>query len=999
MSISSKFLFLETRFITLLIGFLFIGSNIVKAQNFDYLIITPAAFSPQNETWDDELITLQTSRGYHPLLITIQDGVNRDDIKQTITTYYQNNPIKYVLLVGSAKDGPPQAPRDTSILDLYRDHGTIKAAADFVNGNYIPFFAVESNNPWNPPRSYVATDDPYISDLTSHGQVYIGRIPVISVTEAEDYVAKLQNYYNHSPAYLAALNNEIIITTNIDHPTNGCTGTMVDRIINNLKEEHISSSTDVTLLNVSDFNYDCYYFDERYPCEDSENHFTDLLNPGASIISSMSTGGGPQILAGWFWENGDYNFTNKNTAMPFLVAAGCNMGEVNYYNVESSMRKLMTYYNGGIIGAIAPTNTSEQHANGYLLNRFNDLIKIDNSLPLGEIFRTLKMEIAANFPIFEFYYNSLVFFGDPSMLSSLYKHRSGSISASTTWNGNIVIDNSVALASGRTLTIKPGTKIYFKNGSAITINGTLNAVGTSSQKILFNSDGITNSGLITFNGTGSSNSVLDYVEVRNRSGIQCMNGADITIQNSRIELCTNGIYIYNSEPLVISNTIQNPSINGIYGEASGKYPLIKGNTIIKTTNHQYQGIYLLNQSLPFITANDIQGFAYGLYIGGGGYTYFMDNNYVTPSQNNRFYDNIVGIGSAWGSYVFACENRGRDCNNNSIYTNSSYDASAYQSGTIYAGYNYWGTDGAQLYQDGTSYIDASNPLSSDPWPPIIPHDEKLVTPVQNNNPRANGNDDIFECIDLERQNRTTELIQLCKQMLTQNSNADFALVELVKVKRKFHINGIKEYLDSLLSGNRPFRARVLDHLANIALDENKYNVANQIFNLILQQYPNTPIAINVMFEKFFAALNIIENRELAGQFLSDLQSLEINDNDFLMRLHMAETLYNQSGNSHMSKPTNSHDEINEVMEYALFNNFPNPFNPSTTINYQLPQNGLVTLKVYDILGKEVATLVNEQKIQGSYSANFDASKLASGVYIYQLRVNDFVSSKKMLLLK
>ena len=85
--------------------------------------------------------------------------------------------------------------------------------------------------------------------------------------------------------------------------------------------------------------------------------------------------------------------------------------------------------------------------------------------------------------------------------------------------------------------------------------------------------------------------------------------------------------------------------------------------------------------------------------------------------------------------------------------------------------------------------------------------------------------------------------------------------------------------------------------------------------------------------------------------------------------------------------------------YDLSQNYPNPFNPATTINYQMPQTGFVTLRVYDILGKEVATLVNQQKNQGRYSVNFDASRLASGVYIYQLRVNDYVSSKKMLLLK
>lgn len=86
-------------------------------------------------------------------------------------------------------------------------------------------------------------------------------------------------------------------------------------------------------------------------------------------------------------------------------------------------------------------------------------------------------------------------------------------------------------------------------------------------------------------------------------------------------------------------------------------------------------------------------------------------------------------------------------------------------------------------------------------------------------------------------------------------------------------------------------------------------------------------------------------------------------------------------------------------EYYLYQNYPNPFNPATTINYQLPQTGFVTLKIYDILGKEVATIVNEQKSQGRYSVNFNAARLASGVYLYQIRVNDFVSSKKMLLLK
>ncbi|MCG6914330.1 T9SS type A sorting domain-containing protein, partial [bacterium BMS3Abin03] len=91
--------------------------------------------------------------------------------------------------------------------------------------------------------------------------------------------------------------------------------------------------------------------------------------------------------------------------------------------------------------------------------------------------------------------------------------------------------------------------------------------------------------------------------------------------------------------------------------------------------------------------------------------------------------------------------------------------------------------------------------------------------------------------------------------------------------------------------------------------------------------------------------------------------------------------------------------LSAVESYDLAQNYPNPFNPSTTIKYQLPEDGMVTLKIYDILGREIKTLVNEQKSIGRYEVKFDASDLATGVYIYRLKVNDFVSVKKMVLVK
>ena len=86
-------------------------------------------------------------------------------------------------------------------------------------------------------------------------------------------------------------------------------------------------------------------------------------------------------------------------------------------------------------------------------------------------------------------------------------------------------------------------------------------------------------------------------------------------------------------------------------------------------------------------------------------------------------------------------------------------------------------------------------------------------------------------------------------------------------------------------------------------------------------------------------------------------------------------------------------------EFVLSQNFPNPFNPSTRIQYQVSSNSHVSLKVYDVLGNEVASLVNEEKEAGRYEVEFDAEKLSSGVYFYQLKAGNFIATRKMLLLK
>ena len=92
-------------------------------------------------------------------------------------------------------------------------------------------------------------------------------------------------------------------------------------------------------------------------------------------------------------------------------------------------------------------------------------------------------------------------------------------------------------------------------------------------------------------------------------------------------------------------------------------------------------------------------------------------------------------------------------------------------------------------------------------------------------------------------------------------------------------------------------------------------------------------------------------------------------------------------------------QVTNPIIYELSQNHPNPFNPSTIITYQLPEQSRVTLKVYDIIGKEVATLVDKEQAVGSYEVEFDAASLSSGIYIYRLQAGDYIAQKKMVLVK
>ena len=102
------------------------------------------------------------------------------------------------------------------------------------------------------------------------------------------------------------------------------------------------------------------------------------------------------------------------------------------------------------------------------------------------------------------------------------------------------------------------------------------------------------------------------------------------------------------------------------------------------------------------------------------------------------------------------------------------------------------------------------------------------------------------------------------------------------------------------------------------------------------------------------------------------------------------------------KDNGNTEVINELSNpdgYTLFQNYPNPFNPTTKISYQIPEPRFVLLKVFDVLGNEIATIVNEEKAPGEYEVEFNASKYSSGIYFYKLQTGNYSMIKKMVILK
>ncbi|MFO7525912.1 MAG: PQQ-dependent sugar dehydrogenase [Ignavibacteriaceae bacterium] len=184
-----------------------------------------------------------------------------------------------------------------------------------------------------------------------------------------------------------------------------------------------------------------------------------------------------------------------------------------------------------------------------------------------------------------------------------------------------------------------------------------------------------------------------------------------------------------------------------------------------------------------------------------------------------------------------------------------------------------------------------------------------------------------------------------------------------------------------LSGGYLFRFKLTGNRRKIAVEDRRLHdrVADNLDKWDLTE------SESILFGKDFGILTDIQTAPNGNLYVLSLSNGAI-----------YEVFHTSQGSG--NKFALSSDGI-QPLDYELLQNYPNPFNPSTTISWQSPVDSWQTLKIYDLLGREIATLVDEEKPAGTYEINFDASGLPSGIYFYKIQLGNFIETKKMILIR
>ncbi len=438
-----------------------------------------------------------------------------------------------------------------------------------------------------------------------------------------------------------------------------------------------------------------------------------------------------------------------------------------------------------------------------------------------------------------------------------------------------------------------------------------------------------------------------------------------------------GIFVSNSSPVLYRNVIQNNDSLGVFaietanprfGDYQRNDP---GNNVIR--NNGAVQVYAVNAA-PFFGLQDLHDY--------GGY-----NSIYGPEEVD-----VLNVVAEDGSEVTA-------------------------------NIAWWGVyppNESRFIADEKSFIDFSNPLDYDPNEGLRP--TRMIAVNEKANPSESPRMSITpeqrelrRALVLRAERSYREAIDIYANLIASKPNAPESRIALRELRNAYHDYrqwsgdstlqlALESYLTTQLS-NHPnaFIKRVARLLrAGEITIRRDYSTAVTEYQQLLQSAGSEAERLTCLFALFNINAMSLHDRSGAQSWLEQLQNRHPNDiRTQIAAIRFAGMSERTSGNGlhriSLAQARELHQELPH--HFSLLQNYPNPFNPSTTITFDLPVDTHTALKVYDVLGREVLTLVDEQMKAGTHAVTFDASAFSSAVYFYRIQAGEFSQTKKLIVLR
>jgi parallel beta-helix repeat protein len=477
------------------------------------------------------------------------------------------------------------------------------------------------------------------------------------------------------------------------------------------------------------------------------------------------------------------------------------------------------------------------------------------------------------------------------------------------------------------------------------------------------------------------------------------------IQNNSISNnSSHGIYLYNSCPQsIFGNTISNNGGDGISLSHSGGG--IAGNTI---SSNGMNGIYCYNRSNPDIRDNIILSNRQA----GVQCDYYSPATLLAASSGNGrnvIRRNSVSIGADYSSNMIA--GYSFDYGLNSMYGEVSVNVEAGHHSHVEAECNYWGgalTPSRHTYGGGT--LDCGNVLIDDPnagTGKIIARNGRMTGEPQNQMAGTGASNDAGSFLDLNLVAILQSMLDgSCADAIPQyiqryeaekdSAKMQYILTQLGECCLTTRKSDFVDFLNSDvrpgLSIDDPLYATTLELENFFLIRDGRYDEAIVNFEALAGRFARDSSTVrHALFGLWSLSAQGLKDTQKANEYLEQLKT-EFPKDDLTRHARLLSGEIDGS-----SGPGRASVDLPNRTE--LLANFPNPFNLSTTIRYGLPQRSLVTLAIYNVLGQQVAVLVDREQEPGYYDVKFDGTNSASGLYFYRLIAKDFVQTRKLLLVK